>query len=89
MRVYYITHSPPKPSHFTVLVRGIPTSTDEINDTVREFFTRYHGPSYLAHQMVYRAGKVDKIMVSNLIAFYSYLSNIIYLRGLGGYIIFS
>ncbi|XP_042416927.1 CSC1-like protein RXW8 isoform X2 [Zingiber officinale] len=63
LRQFYITRSLPNPSQFTVLVRGIPKSTeDPLTDTVRNFFTRYHGPSYLSHQMIYRVGKVQKIM---------------------------
>lgn len=68
LRQFYITRSLPNPSQFTVLVRGIPKSTEEpLTDTVKSFFTRYHGPSYLSHQMIYRVGKVQKIMVYNLV----------------------
>ncbi|CAL9166175.1 unnamed protein product [Musa hybrid cultivar] len=63
MRQIHITRSPADPSHFTVLVRGVPKSTEEsLNETVRHFFTRYHGPSYLSHQMVFRVGKIQKLM---------------------------
>ncbi|KAG1348132.1 CSC1-like protein RXW8 [Cocos nucifera] len=65
MRLVYFTRSLPNPSHFTVLVRGIPKSTEEpFTDTVKNFFTKYHGSSYLSHQMVYRVGKVQKIMTN-------------------------
>ncbi|XP_020092492.1 CSC1-like protein RXW8 isoform X1 [Ananas comosus] len=63
MRLFHINQSPPNPSHFTVLVRGIPKSTEvPLSDTVKNFFTKYHGSSYLSHQMVYKVGKVQKIM---------------------------
>uniref|UniRef100_A0A1D1Z0N5 Putative membrane protein YLR241W n=1 Tax=Anthurium amnicola TaxID=1678845 RepID=A0A1D1Z0N5_9ARAE len=65
MRLAYVTGSgsPPNPSHFTVLVRAIPKSIEEpFSDSVRDFFTKYHGSSYLSHQMIYRAGKVQKIL---------------------------
>ncbi|GLT62967.1 hypothetical protein SLA2020_355670 [Shorea laevis] len=63
MRLVYITGSLPNPSHFTVLVRGIPWSpTQSYSDTVKTFFTNYYASSYLSHQMVYRASKVRKLM---------------------------
>ncbi|KAA8538255.1 hypothetical protein F0562_027922 [Nyssa sinensis] len=63
MRVAHITRSPLNPSHFTVLVRAIPRSSEEsYSDSVRKFFTKYHASSYLSHQMVYRMGKVQKLM---------------------------
>ncbi|XP_072971847.1 CSC1-like protein RXW8 [Typha angustifolia] len=65
MRLSHITGSPPNPSHFSVLVRAIPLSKDEpLGDTIRNFFSNYHGSSYLSHQMIYRAGKVQ-ILLSN------------------------
>jgi calcium permeable stress-gated cation channel len=65
MRLIYVTRSAPNPSHFTVLVRGIPKSAEEsYNDTVTNFFTKYHASSYLSHQIVYKVGKVQKILVS-------------------------
>ena len=49
-----------------MLVRGIPKTTNESCSTdVDDFFTKYHPSSYLFHQVVYKAGKVQKIMVSN------------------------
>ncbi|XP_072988245.1 CSC1-like protein RXW8 isoform X2 [Typha latifolia] len=63
MRLVHVTRSPLSPSHFTVLVRGIPKSTEQpFHDAVQTFFTKYHASSYLSHQMVYKVGKVQKIM---------------------------
>ncbi|XP_077233942.1 hyperosmolality-gated Ca2+ permeable channel 2.1-like [Tasmannia lanceolata] len=63
MRLAHITGSPPNPSHFSVLVRAIPWSTEEtFSDSVEKFFTNYHASSYLSHQMIYRTGKVQKLM---------------------------
>ncbi|KAK1292625.1 hypothetical protein QJS10_CPB17g02632 [Acorus calamus] len=63
MRLSYISRSPPNPSHFTVLVRAIPRSAEEsFSDAVQTFFTKYHGSSYLSHQIIYRCGKVQKLM---------------------------
>lgn len=64
MRLAHITGSPPNPSHFTVLVRGIPWSPDHsYSDAVEKFFSTYYPASYVSHQMVYRAGTVEKLMV--------------------------
>ncbi|KAF5456055.1 hypothetical protein F2P56_025570 [Juglans regia] len=63
MRLERITRSPPNPSHFTVLIRAIPRSSQETySDSVKNFFTKYHSSSYLSHQMVYRCGRVQKLM---------------------------
>ncbi|XP_022772945.1 CSC1-like protein RXW8 isoform X3 [Durio zibethinus] len=63
MRLAHITGSPPNPSHFTVLVRGIPWSPDHsYSDSVEKFFSTYYPASYVSHQMVYQAGTVDKLM---------------------------
>lgn len=63
MRLAHITGTPPKPSHFTVLVRGIPWSSDHsYSDSVEKFFSTYYPASYVSHQMVYQAGTVDKLM---------------------------
>ncbi|GLT62968.1 hypothetical protein SLA2020_355680 [Shorea laevis] len=63
MRLVYITGSLPNPSHFTVFVRSIPWSaTQSYSETVQKFFTNYYASSYLSHQMVYRASKVQKLM---------------------------
>ncbi|GJN35613.1 hypothetical protein PR202_gb24407 [Eleusine coracana subsp. coracana] len=47
--------------HF--LVRGIPKAEKEpCSNVINEFFTKYHASSYLFHQVVYKVGKVQKIM---------------------------
>ena len=64
MRLAHIAGSSTNPSHFTVLVRAIPRSSEEsYSDSVKKFFTKYHASSYLSHQMVYRCGRVQKLMV--------------------------
>lgn len=64
MKLAHVTGSPPNPSHFTILVRAIPKSTEEyLTDTIRNFFTNYHGSSYLSHQIISRTGKFQKFMV--------------------------
>lgn len=64
MRLAHITESPPNPSHFTVLVRAIPWSADETySNSVKNFFMKYHESGYLFHQMVHRAGTIQKLMV--------------------------
>jgi hypothetical protein len=66
LRLLHLTSATPKPSHFTVLVRGIPKADKEsCSDVVDGFFTKYHSSSYLFHQVVYKVGKVQKIMVLN------------------------
>ncbi|XP_021800028.1 CSC1-like protein RXW8 [Prunus avium] len=63
MRLAHITASSSNPSYFTVVVRAIPWSVEEsYSDSVRKFFTKYHASSYLSHQMVYRSGKIQKLM---------------------------
>ncbi|CAN6450679.1 unnamed protein product [Victoria cruziana] len=63
LRLAHLIGSPPNPSHFTVLVRAIPRCTEEtLSDAVKNFFTNYHPTSYLTHQMIYRTGKVEKLM---------------------------
>ncbi|XP_020256358.1 CSC1-like protein RXW8 isoform X5 [Asparagus officinalis] len=63
MRLIHITQSSPNPSHFTVLVRSIPWPEEgSLSDVVHNFFTKYHASSYLSHQMIYRVGKVQKLM---------------------------
>ncbi|GMN35923.1 hypothetical protein TIFTF001_005617 [Ficus carica] len=63
MRLAHITESPPNPSHFTVLVRAIPWSADETySNSVKNFFMKYHESGYLFHQMVHRAGTIQKLM---------------------------
>ncbi|XP_073224960.1 CSC1-like protein RXW8 [Cicer arietinum] len=62
LRLVNITGLPPKPSHFTILVRGIPWSSEESYcEAVKKFFTYYHASTYLSHQIVYRSGAVQKL----------------------------
>lgn len=63
-RLAHITGSPPGPGHFSVIVRSIPKSDNELlDDTIRNFFVNYHGSSYLSHQMIYRKGSMQKFVV--------------------------
>ncbi|KAH1121756.1 hypothetical protein J1N35_004916 [Gossypium stocksii] len=63
MRLAHITGSPVNPSHFTVLVRSIPCSQNHsYSKSVEDFFSTYYPASYVSHQMVYRAGRVEKLM---------------------------
>ena len=60
MRRAHLTGSPTNPSHFTVLVRAIPWSSEEsYSDSVKKNFTNY----YLSHQMVYQPERIEKSMV--------------------------
>ncbi|XP_052189707.1 CSC1-like protein RXW8 isoform X2 [Diospyros lotus] len=62
-RLVHITGLSRNPSHFTVVVRGIPWSPKEsYSVSVRNFFGKYYASSYLSHQMVYRSGIVQKLM---------------------------
>ncbi|OEL31572.1 CSC1-like protein RXW8 [Dichanthelium oligosanthes] len=63
LRLCHISRATSNPSYFTVLVRGIPkSSTESFSRTVESFFTKYHASSYLSHQVVYKVGKVQKIV---------------------------
>ncbi|KQJ85654.1 CSC1-like protein RXW8 [Brachypodium distachyon] len=63
LRLLHLRRPTPNPGQFTVLVRGIPkTSKESCSNDVDDFFTKYHAPSYLFHQVVYKSGKVQKIM---------------------------
>ncbi|PIA64642.1 hypothetical protein AQUCO_00100246v1 [Aquilegia coerulea] len=63
MRLAHITKDKASLSHFTILVRSIPRSSEEsYSDCVKRFFTDYHASSYLSHQMVCRSGTVQKLM---------------------------
>ncbi|KAH7849231.1 hypothetical protein Vadar_014901 [Vaccinium darrowii] len=63
MRLEHIAGSSLNPRYFTILVRAIPSSREESHsDSLRNFFTKYHAPGYLSHQMVYRPGTVKKFM---------------------------
>ncbi|TKV92083.1 hypothetical protein SEVIR_9G140400v4 [Setaria viridis] len=62
LRLCHISRATSNPRHFTVLVQGIPKSTESFSRTVENFFTKYHASSYLSHQVVYKVGKVQKIV---------------------------
>ncbi|KAK3137115.1 hypothetical protein QOZ80_5BG0448130 [Eleusine coracana subsp. coracana] len=63
LRLVHLTSITENPRHFTVLVRGIPKAEKEpCSNVINEFFTKYHASSYLFHQVVYKVGKVQKIM---------------------------
>ncbi|KAG8377432.1 hypothetical protein BUALT_Bualt08G0032300 [Buddleja alternifolia] len=63
IRLAHITASLSYPSHFTVIVRGIPRVQEEsYSDAVTKFFTNYYASSYLSHQMIYQSGAVQKLM---------------------------
>ncbi|XP_068657607.1 CSC1-like protein RXW8 [Aristolochia californica] len=75
MRLAHITQSPPNLSHFSVLVRSVPATTDRsFSESVKCFFTNYHASSYLSHLMVYRTGKVQKLL-NDVEKFYKSLVN--------------
>ncbi|XP_071710763.1 CSC1-like protein RXW8 [Rutidosis leptorrhynchoides] len=64
LRLEQVIRFPTKPSHFTVLVRGIPWSEGEsYSEVVRKHFSSYYNSSYLAHQMVYRSGTIQRLMM--------------------------
>ncbi|KAK8478262.1 hypothetical protein V6N11_024171 [Hibiscus sabdariffa] len=63
MRLAHITGSPPNPSHFTVLVRGVPGSpVNSYSESVEQFFSTYYAESYLSHQIVYGDCTIDKLV---------------------------
>ncbi|KAL8172073.1 hypothetical protein V2J09_023877 [Rumex salicifolius] len=63
MRLAHLRQSYRNPSQFTVLVRGIPLYQEETySDSLRKFFMKYYPSSYMSHQMVYRCGKIVKLM---------------------------
>lgn len=62
LRLLNIIGSPPDPSHFTILVRSIPWSSEEsYSEIVEKFFSYYHATTYLSHQMIYKSGTVQKL----------------------------
>lgn len=82
MRFAHISKSPPNPSHFSVLVRSVPRSSNEsLDDAIKNFFTNYHGLSYLSHQTIHRAGKVHKLMVRCLMLLVCIMCEVIYFFG--------
>ncbi|KAG8062097.1 hypothetical protein GUJ93_ZPchr0003g17965 [Zizania palustris] len=63
LRLLHVSRAATNPSHFTVLVRGIPKSTKEsFSCTVESFFNKYHASGYLSHQVISKVGKVQKIV---------------------------
>ncbi|KAK9079745.1 hypothetical protein SSX86_001418 [Deinandra increscens subsp. villosa] len=63
MRMEQVQRFPTKPSHFTVVVRGVPwSSVESYSESVGKFFSNYYASSYLSHQIVYRFGAVQQIM---------------------------
>lgn len=64
LRLAHIAESPKSLSRFTVLVRGIPTSSEEesYGDTLTKFFANYYSSSYISHQMVHRSSRVQKLV---------------------------
>lgn len=63
-RLAYFSSSLTRPSYFTVLVRSIPKSKEEsYSHTVEKFFMDYYASSYLSHQIVYRSGYVQKLLL--------------------------
>ncbi|KAK1645313.1 hypothetical protein QYE76_063118 [Lolium multiflorum] len=70
LRLLRLVQTNGNPSHFTVLVRGIPKSSHEsFSSAVDSFFTKYHAPSYLSHLVVHKVGKVQKIVMGAKKAF--------------------
>ncbi|XP_054797246.1 CSC1-like protein RXW8 isoform X5 [Prosopis cineraria] len=62
LRLVHIIGSPPNPSHFAIVVRGIPWYPEvSYYETVRKFFSNYHESTYLSHQMIYKSGTVQKL----------------------------
>ncbi|KAG5573393.1 hypothetical protein H5410_063159 [Solanum commersonii] len=63
-RLAYFSSSLSRPSYFTVLVRSIPKSKEEsYSQTLEKFFMNYYASSYLSHQIVYRSGYVQKLLI--------------------------
>ncbi|KMZ64608.1 hypothetical protein ZOSMA_35G00650 [Zostera marina] len=76
IRSAYFSLSSAKSSHFTVLVRAIPSfSEGSFSGLVHEFFSNYHASSYLSHQVIYKTGKVHRVM-ENTEKAYDYMKNI-------------
>ncbi|XP_027368987.1 CSC1-like protein RXW8 isoform X2 [Abrus precatorius] len=62
LRLLHIIGSPPNPSHFTILVRSIPWSSEKSYcEMVEQFFSYYHASTYLSHRLIYKSGTVQKI----------------------------
>ncbi|KAL9244116.1 hypothetical protein vseg_017924 [Gypsophila vaccaria] len=62
-RLAYIKGFTQDLSQFAVLVRGIPWSENEsFSTSLKNYFTKYYPSTYVSHQMVYRCGKIQKLM---------------------------
>ncbi|KAK8933981.1 hypothetical protein KSP39_PZI015794 [Platanthera zijinensis] len=63
MRLHFLASARRRPDQFTVLVSNVPPDPDEsIDELVEHFFLVNHPPDYLAHQLVYDANKLTKIV---------------------------
>lgn len=64
-RLTYVKRAAQDLSQFAVLVRGIPWSAEETYGTsLKNYFTKYYPSAYLSQQIVYRCGKIQKLMKS-------------------------
>lgn len=65
-RLKFLFDARPQPDQFSALVLAIPKDPDgkSYSDYVQEFFSKYHNLTYLSHQMVFSASKVEGIIVS-------------------------
>ncbi|KAI3768554.1 hypothetical protein L2E82_19339 [Cichorium intybus] len=62
-RFEFYSSSKPKPDEFTVLVRGVPeSSTQSLDETVENFFSKCYPLVYLSHYMLYNTSKIWKIV---------------------------
>ncbi|XP_022741388.1 CSC1-like protein HYP1 [Durio zibethinus] len=62
-RTAYFYSSKPQPHQFTILVRGIPTSSESsLSQVVENFFTEYHPSTYLSHAVVRQTSKIRSLM---------------------------
>lgn len=80
-RIAYFYSSKPQFHQFTVLVRGIPVSSERsCSETVERFFTECYPSTYLSHTVVQRTRKLQGLIVSNLYLFYVILTFTLTLR---------
>ncbi|EPS71647.1 hypothetical protein M569_03112, partial [Genlisea aurea] len=62
-RIAYFYSSKPKPSHFTILVRSIPTASgSSLSENVERFFHQYYPTTYLSHTTVRRTSKLKELI---------------------------
>ncbi|CAM6084775.1 unnamed protein product [Calypogeia fissa] len=64
-RLQYLFEARPQPDQFSALVLAIPKDPDgrSYSDSVQDFFSRFHSVTYLSHQMVYNASKVEGMIL--------------------------